>query len=334
MAPLGPMSEAALRGFSRANSPRGRRAAAARRGWQRRRAEGFRAKARPRVRCRETALALAYPPRQPTRRALIEAYVASGGRRDGAETFALIVRQDWLLIRLNGLMARSTGPQRAAGLARAGRPRVRRTVQRHRRRATELGFIRYLHVRRGGPEIGNRDFLALEPIIDRSHWNRCHPAYGSVCAGPMGQSAHANCQDQCISSSASAADAGRSPPSGRCHPASERQRTTEYSEDMDERAPVDCATVCNPRMPRTALRKWREGRSEWKHIMDDRALWEILCTAMDLNSLEMVELIATEGATVDDLPMPVRRDEAAAFSATSRLRGDNRASCAGSHEHL
>jgi hypothetical protein len=91
-------------------------------------------------------------------------------------------------------------------------------------------------------------------------------------------------------------------------------------------------------MPRTVLGKWREIRSKVTSNVEDRAAWETLCIATGLNSLEMIERIATEGATVDDLPatrsgreaaellrqleeQPPTAEEQAAWQAYCRERG-------------
>lgn len=179
------ISEAEAKGFT---SPRRKRSDAARRGWRERYRHGYTPKGRPqpRQRDRQAALALAYPAAPPSRKRLIEQYVADGGRLDGAETFALIIRQDWLLCKVRGAHAGSTGPRRAAGLAKADRPRVARTIRRHRARAMRLGIARYHHVHRQRGVAGRRDFLRVEIV------NRCPPACGSNSTGSSSQCAVAS----------------------------------------------------------------------------------------------------------------------------------------------
>lgn len=175
------ISEAEAKGFSRRQERSARqreRSKAARRGWEGRRKRGYVRSSPPRQRDRQAALAVAYPARCPSRKSLIAAYLADGGRIDGAETFAMVIRQDWKLCKVRGAHAGSTGPRRAQGLANAGRPRVSRTVRRHRARAVRLGLARYHHVHRGRDTPGRRDFLRVEVV------NRCPPAVGSNSAGP------------------------------------------------------------------------------------------------------------------------------------------------------
>lgn len=177
-----PISEAAARGYSRPARRRRRRI--------------------PRRRDRQLAIAMAYPAQQPSRRKLIELYLADGGRRDGAETFALVIRQDWRLARVRGPGAGTTGPRRATGLAAAGRPRVRRTVQRHRKRAVKLGVAVYQHVKLSKGTPGRRDYLRVFLLSP----HRCHPALRQQ---PKGLRPYLAASAACGDQSVPPADAGR-----------------------------------------------------------------------------------------------------------------------------
>jgi hypothetical protein len=121
----------------------------------------------PRPRTRQQALALRYRQQQPTRQQLEDAYLEAGGRSDGAETFAMVIMQDWKLVRHRGDQATTTGPRRAQGLGGAGRPRVSRTVRRHRATAVRLGFAAYHHVKHSSAE-RRRDHLRVEMFTKMS----------------------------------------------------------------------------------------------------------------------------------------------------------------------
>lgn len=199
----------------------------------------------PRARTRQLALAVAYPAQQPSTKQLIQLYLNDGGRQDGAETFAMVIRQDWRLARLRGPGAATTGPRRALGLAIEGRPRVRRTIQRHRQHAAKLGIAVYQHVKLGKGTPGNRDYLRVFLLTPP----RCHPAFGSSYRALRpyiaASAAASGCEIALPRGSGDRAPpkaASEPPPSAaRHHPAAKRRGTT--SSERGEGAKPDQLTL-------------------------------------------------------------------------------------------
>ena len=194
----------------------------------------------------------------------------------GALTFALTIQQDALRLRLHGGRdAGTTGPQRARGLARAGRQRVPRTVRRHRALAQQLGILRYHHVRR------RRHGLADYVLI--------LPGRGRACADPQG--AYPRRQrgmSTCPTGSASSALTGTTacaaaldaPPESRAcgarrpPPRARRARSAHRSELPSHRSPVSEDTTAGglpaaPEVPdETSEENDLELRGRWRELAD------------------------------------------------------------------
>lgn len=152
-----------------------------------------RGRAVPHRRDRLQALALSYPVRQVTRkqhRRLYEARCRHAGLplTDWAlETNYVLYRSLVRWYRKWGQDFETTNPQQARALAKAGRARCTRTVQRHRAVLSELGLIRSCHVRRRGALAGHRDTLRICLLPPLSNRNVTPPAGagGGRACGPL-----------------------------------------------------------------------------------------------------------------------------------------------------
>ena len=134
----------------------------------------------PRYRSRQHALAATYKRRQLTRGQFARLYQearplrsdrpqAIASHERGLETAYGYYLSLFTRYRVDGNHYRTTNAQRGAALARTGRPRCRRQLQRLARLMAELGLAHVSHVRNEGAKAGARDCLEVE-LLSSDAW--------------------------------------------------------------------------------------------------------------------------------------------------------------------